>query len=77
MSIYNNQKNGLQLNTLVDATSVASTTFVGTAIQGSLTSAAKWSIQKIVTSGNDVTMTSNSEGEFNGIWDRRLTTTYN
>ncbi len=62
----------VQLDT-VDAT----TTYIGYALPGVLTSAAGWKIKKIITSGDDLSITwADGNNNFDNIWDNRAGLSY-
>jgi len=57
--------------------SVGTTTYLGYADAGSLTSASVWAIKKIDEITNDVSITwADGNTNFDNIWDNRLTLTY-
>jgi len=62
---------------LLQVDSVGSTTYLGYADAGSLTSASVWAIKKIIEISNDVSITwADGNTNFDNIWDNRLTLTY-
>jgi len=62
---------------LLQVDSVGSTTYLGYADAGSLTSASVWGIKKIIEISNDVSITwADGNTNFDNIWDNRLTLTY-
>ena len=62
---------------LLQVDSVGTTTYLGYADAGSLTSAAVWAVKKIVETGSDVSITwADGNKDFDNIWDDRLTLTY-
>lgn len=62
---------------LTDKTTTASTTYIGSASIGSLTSAAVWQIFKIADSSGDKTITwADSDNSFDNIWDNRASLSY-
>ncbi len=64
-------------NKLLQVDTVGSTTYIGYAVPGTLTSAATWSIKKIVETANDVSITwADGSDSFDNIWDDRLILTY-
>lgn len=64
-------------NKLLQVDSVGSTTYLGYAEPGTLTSGATWAIKKIVETGNDVAITwADGTNDFDNIWDDRLILTY-
>jgi hypothetical protein len=63
---------------IVDDVSTANVTYIGVAPVGSLVSDALWSIKKIDESGspNTVVITWAGGGEFDQVWNNRLSLTY-
>lgn len=62
---------------LLQVDSVGSTTYLGYANPGTLTSAATWSVKRVVETGNDASITwADGANEFVNIWDDRLSLTY-
>jgi len=62
---------------LLQVDSVGTTTYLGYADAGSLTSASVWAIKKIDEITNDVSITwADGNTNFDNIWDNRLTLTY-
>ena len=62
---------------LLQVDSVGTTTYLGYADAGSLTSAPLWAIKKIDEVSNDVAITwADGNTNFDNIWDNRLTLTY-
>lgn len=62
---------------LLQVDAVGTTTYVGYAEAGTLTSGATWAIKKIVETGSDVSITwADGNTTFDNIWDNRLTLTY-
>lgn len=54
-----------------------STTYVGDAFPGSLTSSSVWRIKRIVETGPDSEITwADGNGNFDNIWDNRVSLTY-
>ena len=64
----------VDLHTIVDTTTTASTIYIGKADHGIATSAAEWFVRKIVTtSGADITSVGTA---FDQVWDDRASLTY-
>lgn len=62
---------------LLQVDSVGTTTYLGYADAGSLTSASVWAIKRIIETGNDVSITwADGNTDFDNIWDNRLALTY-
>ena len=62
---------------LLQVDTVGTTTYLGYANAGTLTSGATWAIKKIVETGSDVSITwADGNNSFDNIWDNRLTLTY-
>jgi hypothetical protein len=62
---------------LLQVDSVGSTTYLGYADPGTLTSAALWAVKRVIETGNDVSITwADGDNSFDNIWDDRLTLTY-
>jgi hypothetical protein len=62
---------------LLQVDSVGTTTYLGYADAGSLTSAPLWAIKKIDEVGADVSITwADGNTNFDNIWDNRLSLTY-
>lgn len=53
-----------------------STTYVGRAAPGTLTSAAAWQIQKLSTVDEDLAVTWADGGAYSQVWDNRASLTY-
>ena len=68
---------GISCATVTDSSSTANTTYIGNAPVGSETSASAWQIFRVVTSGNDVTVTyADGDANFDNIWDDRTGLSY-
>jgi len=64
-------------NKLLQVDSVGTTTYLGYADSGTITSGSTWAIKKIVETGNDVSITwADGDKSFDNIWDDRLMLTY-
>lgn len=64
-------------NKLLQVDSVGTTTYLGYANAGTLTSGATWAVKKIVETGNDVSITwADGNKTFDNIWNDRLILTY-
>lgn len=64
-------------NKLLQVDSVGTTTYLGYADAGSLTSAAVWAVKKIVETGSDVSITwADGNVNYDNVWDNRLTLIY-
>ena len=62
---------------LLQVDTVGSTTYLGYAEAGSITSGSVWAIKRIVESGQDVVITwADGDKDYNNIWDNRLALTY-
>ena len=62
---------------LLQVDSVGTTTYLGYATAGTVTSAATWAIKKIVETGNDAVITwADGDKDYNNIWDNRLSLSY-
>lgn len=62
---------------LLQVDEVGTTTYLGYAEPGSLTSASVWAIKRIIETGNDVSITwADGNNSFDNIWDNRLALTY-
>lgn len=62
---------------LLQVDSEGTTTYIGYADAGTLTSAATWAIKRIIETGNDISITwADGNNSFDNIWDNRLTLTY-
>ena len=56
---------------------VGSTTYIGEASPGSITSSAIWRIKRIIETGSDSEITwADGNSDFDNIWDNRLSLTY-
>lgn len=56
---------------------VGSTTYVGEALPGTLTSAASWRIKRLTETGPDLTIQfADGNSSFDNIWDNRLALSY-
>ena len=68
--------NGIN-NKLLQVDEVGTTTYLGYADAGTLTSAASWAIKRIVETGNDASITwADGNTSFDNIWDNRASLTY-
>jgi len=64
-------------NKLLQVDSIGTTTYLGYAEAGTLTSGATWAIKRIVETGNDVAITwADGNKSFDNTWNDRLTLTY-
>ena len=62
---------------LLQVDSVGTTTYLGYADAGSITSAAIWAVKRIVETGSDVSITwADGDTGFDNIWDNRLILSY-
>ena len=62
---------------LLQVDTVGTTTYLGYANAGTLTSGATWAIKRIVETGSDVSITwADGNNSFDNIWDNRLALTY-
>ena len=62
---------------LLQVDTVGTTTYLGYANPGTLTSAALWAVKKVVETGGDAVFTwADGDKEFDNIWDDRLSLTY-
>ena len=65
------------IGNLLQVDTVGSTTYLGYATAGTVTSAGTWAIKKIVESGQDVVITwADGNKSYDNIWDNRLALTY-
>jgi hypothetical protein len=64
-------------NKLLQVDGVGTTTYLGYADPGSLTSGAVWAIKRIIESGSDASITwADGDASFDNIWDNRLALVY-
>ena len=64
-------------NKLLQVDSVGTTTYLGYADAGTLTSGATWAVKRIIETGDDVSITwADGDKGFDNIWNDRLTLTY-
>ena len=62
---------------LLQVDTEGTTTYLGYADPGTLTSASLWAIKRVIETGNDVSITwADGNNNFDNIWDDRLTLTY-
>jgi len=55
----------------------ATTTYIGSAVAGSATSGAVWAVQRLTTSGADLTVEwADGDAETNNVWDNRASLSY-
>jgi len=63
--------------TIIDDTGVGGITYVGVAVFGASTAAARWKIKKITEVGTITTIQyADGDTKFDNIWDNRATLTY-
>jgi hypothetical protein len=68
---------GSEVDTIVLVDKVSSTlTYVGSAIPGSLTSEAKWQIQRVQGTTLVTVLFANGNADFTNIWDNRASLSY-
>lgn len=67
----------VQTKTLVDQTTTADTIYIGEALPGSATSAAKWRIQRVRTATTPVdVLYADGDEHFDNVWDDRASLSY-
>lgn len=72
----NNSSAGFSGN-LLQVDSVGTTTYLGYATAGTVTSSATWAIKRIIETGNDAVITwADGDKDYNNIWDNRLSLSY-
>ena len=69
--------NGKRVELALQLDAVGTTTYIGEALPGTVTSAALWRIKRMVETGPDIVITwADGDANFNNVWDDRAGLSY-